>query len=82
MRHVHKKLDRCSIGVNMAIMPRLARPEAPGAVHRIVIREIESPKIFINDKGNTLVLRNKAVRAMGVSFQKPHMPASLYGTAV
>jgi hypothetical protein len=31
---------------------------------------------------NTLVFRNKAVRAMGVSFQKPHMPASLYGTAV
>ena len=27
--------------------------------------------------GNTLVLRKKAVRAMGISFQKLHMPASL-----
>jgi hypothetical protein len=40
--------------------------------------------------GNTLVLRNKPLRAMGISFQKPHIlaarlsspQASFYGTAV
>ena len=31
-------------------MPRLARLDAPGVVYHIVIMEIESPKIFINDK--------------------------------
>jgi hypothetical protein len=43
---------------------------------------VKPVKAFFLKNCNTLVLRNKAKRAMGVSFQKPHMPASLYGTAV
>ena len=33
-----KKLDMCSIRVNMAIMPGSARLDAPGVLHLIKIR--------------------------------------------
>ena len=34
----------------MAIMPRLARLDAPGVLHHIMIRGIERRKIFRNNK--------------------------------
>ncbi len=47
-------------------MPRLARLDAPGVLHHIIIRGIERRKIFRDDKDKEL-LCYWAVRELGIS---------------
>ena len=47
-------------------MPRKARTDAPGALHPIIVREIERTKIFLDDFD-----RDNFLRALAMFYQKP-----------